>query len=214
MTTRREFAFGFVASALVSSQARAQGGTMNLATDASSWKIMYDGYGSVTFGRDIMLRPNAASSPSVTHAALVLAKETVDRPARDFDVSFTVATERQLRMGTPNAWEVFWLFFNYVPTADGKKRTNYFMVKPNGIELGTASEELQQTFLYTAEAPRLVLGRAAQWRILKVGDLVEAYIDGQRVMSFRGKVYDVPGSIGLYTEDAQVAVRDVRYRPL
>ncbi len=175
---------------------------------AASWVTEYDGYGSVTYDatNGIYLSPMASTQPSETHAALTLAAIA---PMKDFHLVITASTDQQLRTGsTPNTWETFWIFFNYQPTATGKN-TNYFTLKTNGVELGTATDLLGQTFLDTGSSTATAVGASNTFDIVKVGTHVKVMINGATVVDYTGALFDVAGSIGLYTEDARVHVTSV-----
>jgi hypothetical protein len=90
------------------------------------------------------------------------------------------------------------------------KTTNYFILKPNGCELGTAYDSLGQTFLADAATPTLSLGTAYQYSISKRGQLLTVAINGMQVFdaTYTG-LYDQEGIIGLYCEDAAVQVSSV-----
>lgn len=174
---------------------------------------MYGGYGSVSYDavNGIVLAPMAATSPSETHAALTLASNL---SLRNFRVSITATTEQQLRVNlAPNSWETFWIFFNYTPTATGKS-TNHFLLKPNGVELGTAQDQVGQTFLQTGPASATAIGMSNQYDIEKIGNHVTAYINGQKSVDFTDALIDVPGAIGLYFEDARVRITTVQMTAL
>ncbi len=88
------------------------------------------------------------------------------------------------------------------------------MLKPNGVELGTMYDEVGQTFLFTSGQPKLVMGKWNTWKIMKVGQSVQAWIDGVRVMNWRmknnKKLYDAAGLMGFYSEDAEVEIRSFK----
>lgn len=133
---------------------------------------------------------------------------------RNFRASFNVTTEQQLRQNTvPNAWEVCWLFFNYNPTKTGKN-TNYFILKPNGVELGTAQQRIGQTFLQTGPAPAPAIGAANKIDIEKIGTHVRIWVNGALAVDQAGGVLDVDGLFGLYAEDARVRVSNVQVTKL
>ncbi len=182
---------------------------------ADKWTTVYNGYGSVTYDatNGIVLSPKVSTAPSETHAALTLANNL---QLRNFRLSITAITEQQLRVNsTPNAWETFWIFFNYTPTSSGKN-TNYFLLKPNGVELGKAFDGIGQTFLYTgaASASSRAIGVSNRYDIEKIGNHVTVSINGQKVTDFTGALHDVVGSIGLYSEDARVRITSVQATPL
>lgn len=192
-----------------------------LTTTATDWDVAYDGYGTVTFdaASGIVLQPKAAGLPSETHAALVLAKRGEQTPFGDAKITVVVTTETQLRASAPNAWECFWLFFNYTLGDNGKKVTNYFILKPNGVELGTAYDEAGQTFLATGESPTLHIGAPNEIIVTKRGQTLEVVIDGQPAMTYDGTsvakpLIDVAGTVGLYSEDARVRIHSISIEPL
>ncbi|MDC8758297.1 hypothetical protein [Janthinobacterium fluminis] len=186
-------------------------GGISLAAD--NWMTVYNGYGSVSYdaATGIVMAPRASTAPSETHAALTLAKNI---QLRNFRLSITATTEQQLRLNSaPNPWEVFWIFFNYTPTSAGKN-TNYFLLKPNGVELGKAFDGIGQTFLYTGPASATALRVSNNYVVEKIGNHVTVYINGVRASDYTGALYDVAGSIGLYTEDARVRITNVQVTPL
>lgn len=180
---------------------------------AAYWTTVYDGYGSVTYdaAKGIVMAPQTSTTYDETHAALVLGKNAT---AKNFRLSVTGITEQQLRQNSsPNAWETLWIFFNYNPKGDGKD-TNYFALKPNGVELGTAYQDLGQTFLYTGPTNATAVGVSNKFDIEKIGNHVTVSINGHVVTDFTGALVDVPGSIGLYSEDARVRITNVQFTPL
>lgn len=194
------------------SMAGGKSATYSIPLTPKYWTTQYDGYGSVTYSQNaILLYPMSATRPDETHAALTLANVA---PQRDFVLTVNVMTEVQLRQNSaPNPWEVFWLLFNYTPTATGKN-TNYFILKTNGVELGTATEQVAQTFLQTAPTSIPAIGQLNTMQVRKQGTHVTVHINGTKVIDYTGAVIDAAGSIGLYTEDAGVKVTGVTLTPL
>ncbi|MBI3541005.1 MAG: hypothetical protein HY073_02570 [Deltaproteobacteria bacterium] len=197
-----------------------------LTTTAADWDVVYDGYGSVVFdvSNGITMQPQAVSDPSNTSAALVLAKKTEASqtgscPLQNFRLTIQGTTQQQLRTPTPNAWEVLWLFFNYNPVG-AYKQTNYFSFKPSGVELGRAYDNVGQTYLLTKSTPAMTIGQTYTYIIDKQGQNLKAWIDGVQVMDYPNDplsmdaLYDVPGSIGLYTEDSKVNIKSITVEPL
>lgn len=184
---------------------------------ANDWSVAYTGYGFVNFGSQnqfVRFAPQASVASHETHAGLLLAKKHLKTPIKNFRFSVTVTTEKQLRTPKPNAWECFWLFFNYASDLHGKKVTNYFTLKPNGIELGHAYEELGQDFLATAAQPRLVIGAKNKIVIENKNGLLKAWVNDVQVLTFNSEqakypLYSNSGTIGLYSEDSQVKVESV-----
>jgi hypothetical protein len=190
----------------------------SIGLTAADWDVVSDGEGTVVFDANgILMTPKVATAPSVTHGAWVLAKSTETSPIQNFKATITYTNVAQLRTGSaPNPWEVFWVFFNYTLGSDGKKQTNYVMVKTNGTEMGRAFSETSQEFLVTNSVPVISIGDAHTIIVTKTGTTVTVTFDGAPAFSFTSAaspstkyIYDVPGSIGLYTEDAQVRVSSV-----
>ncbi len=189
-----------------------------ISLNSEAWLEVYKGEGQIVFEEsDILLEPKASTQANETHAALVLAKLTEKCPIQNFILNINASTVSQLRSPTPNAWEVFWIFFNYRTTSHGKE-TNYFILKPNGIELGKAFAELGQTFLYTDSNPILHIGETYHYKIEKRENEVWVYINDVLALDPQGQendaIYLHPGSIGLYTEDAKVKIYSVNLEVL
>jgi hypothetical protein len=182
----------------------------------SHWHEIFNGYGLTSYDpqEGIILEPKRALKPEETHSALILSKKTEAHPLKDFVVTIQAATERQIRTQSANPWEVFWIFFNHNFDTQKHSITNYFIMKPNGIELGKAFERTKQTILSTKWQPTLLLGKIYAITIIKVGNHVDVLIDGTPALSYSGELYDQPGSIGLYTEDARVHIYRVSVIPL
>lgn len=181
---------------------------------AADWQIVFDGEGSVVFDANgILLTPKAAI-PGETHATLLLSKKTLSHPLKNFKMKVTLRNIAQLRVGTPNPWEVFWIFFNYTLDTVGKKKTNYALIKPNGIEIGKAFNEVDQEFLLTENTPSVQIGTTYTMTLTKSSSHITVLLndvlagDYESVSIPPGPLdfYDVPGAIGLYCEDAQVRI--------
>jgi hypothetical protein len=192
-----------------------------IGTSPESWREIYNGFGSNLFSENdgIILEPKAARKPQETHANLVLVKKTEIHPLKDFLISMKVSTEKQLRTPLPNPWEALWVFFNYSQSENEPPKTNYFILKKNGIEIGKAFEGSKQDLLFTQKSPQLVLGKIYWISIIKSGDQLEVLIDGSPVIHFSPvsksvKLYDLPGSVGIYSEDARVHIYDFSILPL
>lgn len=190
---------------------------------AADWDVVSDGEGAVVFDADgILMTPKVATAPSETHGAWLLAKSTETTPLQNFKATITYTNVAQLRTGSaPDPWEVFWLFFNYTLGSDGKKQTNYVVIKTNGTEMGRAYSETAQEFLVTNGSPTVSIGNAHTIIVTKIGTTVTVTFDGAQAFSFTSAaspstkyIYDVPGAIGLYTEDAQVRVSSVTVEAL
>lgn len=188
---------------------------ISFSANAFDWRLEYDGYGRVEVGDNaVRLAPKSATAREITHAALVIARESELRPLRDFRVSFRYRVRRALRQPSSeaNPWETLWLFFNYRGEA-ASKETNYLILKSNGLEVGKAWGQTAQSFLHTAAQPRALQPR--QWQHLEIerrGSRLSVRLNHGKAetIAFHPKraLYGHPGSIGLYTEDADVEVRD------
>lgn len=164
------------------------------------WRVVFTGHGEVTgTDREVRLTPARAASTEATHAALVITEETF--PEADFEVS--VRTERQLREGGPNPWEVGWVLWNYT------SNTRFYSValKPNGWEVAKQDTAYPgaQRFLETGTEPRFPVGRTYRVRVTQSDGVVVVSADGTTLATFEdGERPYRGGAIGLYTEDAAV----------
>ncbi len=172
----------------------------------SAWSTLYNGYGSVTWDNTgVKFAPKSATSVDETHAVMILKNAT---SVKDFTIKVKAKTTKQLRINSPpNAWECFWLVFNYLPSPDGFKTANYVVLKPNGIEVGTMNSDVGQKFLFTSNMPKMILGVFNNYEIRKNNKTLEVLIDGVSLFNrtFEG-LYDQAGTFGLYSEDAECLV--------
>ncbi|MEO5969082.1 MAG: hypothetical protein ABIQ95_04075 [Bdellovibrionia bacterium] len=192
-----------------------------VSTLSGDWEIPYDGEGFISFDSEngIVMQPAVSSTPYETHAALALSALTKAHPMKDFQVMIRASTEEQLRTPTPNSWEVFSIYFNYNADNEIQKNTNYLKLTDNGLELGTLSDKIGQTFLATSKSRTLTIGKIYTYMLTKKGNHIDISIDGDSVASFTGSnspnnLYDAPGAIGLFTEDARVHIYSVEILPL
>ena len=190
-------------------------------TVSSDWHEVYNGYGSITYNRSqgILIEPKTASDPLETHAGLLLAKITEQKPLKDFMALIQVSTEEQLRIPNPNPWEVFWLFFNHSFDSKQNSVTNYLTIKPNGIELGKAYNKVKQVVMLTQSFPTLTIGKIYTLTLIKIGTHVDLLMDGNPVLNYSAMnggetLFNNPGAIGLYTEDARVHIFKIEIIPL
>ena len=92
-----------------------------------------------------------------------------------------------------------------------KKETNYFTLKTNGVELGTASHELQQNFLMTSSFPHLKLGQRHTLQITKRNERILIKVDKYKILDRNyDDLYNHPGQFGFYCEDAEVIIENFR----
>ena len=185
---------------------------MKLNLDENHWEEVYNGYGEINFTDDkIILKPKISTSPSETHSALVTSFLRV----KDFTLEIKATTINQLRKNSvPNEWEVLWIYFNYNPTKKGKKTTNYFLLKPNGYELGSAWNQTDQCFIETGDSVKLIIGEEYTYQITKTDCHITISIDGVEIINSdinESDLYDDYGYIGLYTEDAEVEISSFEF---
>jgi predicted transglutaminase-like cysteine proteinase len=174
------------------------------------WQVTFTGYGRVSIERDdtrngnvLTLCPNEPSMDE-THSALVTMEEVMGA----FELTVEVATVRQLRQGSPNPWEVGWLLWHFTDNT----HFYYFLLKPNGWELGKADPAFPgaQRFLATGSNPALTPGEYQRITVVQIGPLMKVWVDGRHVVSFEDEERPyLSGRIGLYTEDALVRFGDL-----
>lgn len=183
-------AFGAAPRALSSGQWRTWWGQVSLK--AGAWT----------------LRSTAPTTPAETHSALV----TSPPSAGDQVFSYTATTLEQLRTGSaPNPWEVAWSMFRF------RDLENYywFILKPNGYELGKKQGSDTQIFLATGTSPRLQLNQPNRVAIRAEGGRIRVTVDGIPVVDYTdANPLPSGGSVGLYEEDARVRFESVQLSPL
>jgi hypothetical protein len=163
---------------------------------ASQWKTWWGGN---TFdGTGVTLWSQAPVSLAETHSALVVTRKTW----RDATISFRTINQKQLRLNdAPNTWECPWVMFRF------KDLENYywFMLKPNGFELGKKQGSDTQHFLVTGDQPNQAVGEWKRIRLVVQGARIQAFVDGTRIFDYTDPNPLLGlGSVGLYEEDAQV----------
>ena len=177
------------------------------------WRIAYDGYGHVAASTHrgvlrITLQPARPTSPTDTHAALVLSRKRW----RDLTADIRIRTNRQLRRPHPNAWEVAWLLWHYT----NDQHFYYIILKPNGWELGKEDPGYRgdQRYLATGTHPAFPATRWYAVRVQQRGDAIQVSVDGHRLIRFvdTQNPYE-SGRVGLYTEDASATFQPVAIRP-
>jgi Domain of Unknown Function (DUF1080) len=179
----------------VTAEATAAGKPSPASLAPSAWRTWW---GQATFApNSVTLSSAVPTSPAETHSALITSKRTWS------DQTFTVnaTTLAQLRVGsTPNPWEVGWLMFRF----QDLQNYYYFILKPNGIELGKKQGSDAQIFLVTADTPVLSLGQTATLRVTTLGARIRVSVNGAQVIDYTDPNPLRSGSIGLYEEDSQV----------
>jgi hypothetical protein len=179
------------------------GGTYGAWTDA------YNGYGTAkitTDGTNVLEQaPKQSTRTGETHGGLAL---TTRQFSGDVDISVRQRTVQQLRLPTPNPWEVPWLLWNY--TDD--EHFYSVVLKPNGWEIGKEDPAYPgaQRYLATGSTPKFAVGPWHTIRVRQVGNQITAWGDGVLLATVTDneRPYST-GSVGLYTEDAVVHHDDV-----
>jgi hypothetical protein len=176
------------------------------------WLSLHNGFGftrveETSQGRRIWLSPRAATEATETYSSLVRTVETFG------DVDFTVGfkTLAQLRTPSPNPWEVAWVIWHYTDN----DHFYYFLVKPNGWELGKEDPVYRgkQRFLASASSRRYPVGPWYRLRVRQVGDEISVWIDGLLATTFRDRQRPYrAGAVGLYVEDARAVFGAVTVR--
>lgn len=162
---------------------------------AQDWRTWW---GQATIGKKaITLSSERPASLAATHSALITSRAHWG----DHVFSFSATTLEQLRLGdAPNPWEAAWVMFRFRDL----ENYYYFILKPNGIELGKKHGSDAQIFLATADAPRIVLGRADRVRIHVLGARIRIAVNGAQVIDYTDPSPLPAGAVGLYEEDAKV----------
>ena len=143
------------------------------------------------------LASRAPVARTETHSALV----TTRRVWADPTFTYTVTTVGQLRTGSaPNPREVGWSMFRF------RDLHNYywFILEPDGWELGKKQGSDTQIFLATGTSPAVVAGQANRIRIQAQGARIQVSVDGVPVVDYTDAHPLASGSVGLYEEDSRV----------
>lgn len=185
--------------------AGAPGTAWDAGEERGRFRAVFDGYGTIS-GDDeqIVLEPQAAQEPDVTHGGLVVTTQTYE----DVDLEVDVQTERQLREGEPNPWEAGWVLWNYTDN------DHFYAValKPNGWEISKQDPAYpgKQRFLASGSDPNFPVGtkhtvnvehRGAEMTVSIDGQVLDTVVDDER--PYR------QGAVGFYTEDARVRFTDL-----
>jgi hypothetical protein len=136
------------------------------------------------------------TSPDETHSALLTRSGTWG--VQTF--RYTATTLAQLRQGSPpNPWEVAWTMFHFRDLQD----YYYFILKPNGFELGKKQGSDQQIFLVTGDLPAAAVGQTRRIQVQAQGPRIQVFVDGSKIVDYVDPQPLGNGSVGLYEEDSQ-----------
>jgi hypothetical protein len=193
VSRRTAFAAAVLAALVCASSTTAAGRPRTL--QAGDWRTWW-GQAAIENGA-YTLASKAPVSPGETHSALLTSTSSWG----DHAFSFTTTTLEQLRAGSrPNAWEVAWAMFRFRDL----ENYYYFILKPNGYELGKKQGSDEQIFLVTGASPQLTLGKRNRIQIQAQGARIRVFVDGARIVDFTDPNPLRSGSVGLYEEDARV----------
>lgn len=188
------------------------------------WYCAWTGYGTVkTEPRDggssdlaMALSPKVATTASTTHSALVLSTSAFADQVIEVDVRTLQQLRTQKRgrnlVSKPNSWEVAWIVWRFTDA----NNFYYFMVKPNGTELGKVQAG-SQIFLATTSSPKLDLGGWDAWTIRAEANRITILVEGTPVIDYLDAGAPAvlsSGRVGLYCEDAYVQFDNVKVTSL
>jgi 1,2-diacylglycerol 3-beta-glucosyltransferase len=177
----------------------------------SPWRVAFTGHGQVTMpGHAIVLAPERATAPGMTHAALVVSA----RNYGNFTATLTVRTLRQLRQGAagaPHPWEVGWVLWHYT-----SNRSFYALtLEQHGWVLSKQDPAYRgdERFLASGRSPAFPVGGPHHVQITQTGPTITIRADGQLLTRFTDtqRPY-LTGSLGLYCEDSQARFGAIHIR--
>jgi hypothetical protein len=158
--------------------------------------------------RVVQMQPMASTSVNETHAVLAVSTAAFGAGGASYSFTGRTRTLQQLRVPTPNAWEVSWVVWNY----SDDNHLYYFVLKPNGWEIGkrdpryyVAGVNDGQKIIATGEtAVAPPLGTWYDFDVRVTGQQADIYVNGQFVCHFNDTDTGgfVSGKVGLYAEDA------------
>ncbi|WP_181954148.1 calcium-binding protein [Kocuria coralli] len=169
------------------------------------WVVEFTGYGEASGNDDeVVLQPRSAESMDITHGGLVRTAESY----QDADFEVSMLTEKQVRDGEPNVWEVGWVLWNY------SDNDHFYAValKPNGWEISKQDPAYpgKQRFIASGHDQVFPIGQEYRVKVEQNWPEMTVSVDGRELATvtdderpYRG------GSIGLYTEDARVRFTDL-----
>jgi len=199
VVSRRHFFVAAVFGVLVCA-APALGAGAPQTLQANDWRTWW-GQATLKSGA-FTLESQAPVSPDETHSALVTSTSSWG----DSTLSFMTTTLEQLRAGSPpNPWEVGWAMFRFRDL----ENYYYFILKPNGYELGKKQGSDEQIFLVTGTSPKLALGKRTRVQIQAQGARIRIFVGGTKIIDFTDPSPLLSGAVGLYEEDARVRFESV-----
>ena len=157
-----------------------------------------------TWWGTVRLHNNVASlvSPTPTSAGRTYSALATSRKAwTNYTFTYVQRNVGQLRKGSrPNTWECAWSMFRYRDL----ENYYYFILKPNGWELGKKHGSDDQIFLTTGSSPVARVGYADTVKITVVKATITIWVNGRQIARYTDRRPIGSGAIGIYEEDAHV----------
>ena len=152
----------------------------------------------------------SVTAKSQTESALVLTTQEFE----DFKLSVDVRTDKQTRQNNaPNPWEVGWVIWKW----NDNNNFYYFLLRTDGAEAGKYDggvNPVDQRILKTSSSFKASIGEWMHWDIIAKGNHITVIVDGTTVFDFDDTSSFNSGTIGLYSEDAEVSFDNVAIVPL
>ena len=167
----------------------------------NTWTDQWNGYGRAQTTVDstlnayvAALEPEAPTTPSQTHSALLTTQSTYTSPT----FTVPVRTVQQLRQGSPpNPWEVGWVLWDFHASTDSFYGV---ILKPNGWELVKEANGTE-SFIATGSARTFPIGNWYEVTVAQSGSQISVGVNGRQVVSAHDESFTT-GAIGLYCEDS------------
>ena len=174
----------------------------------SLFVLLFSSY--IAYSQPVLLTTKQALTADQTFSDLKLLPRL--HPTTNFTVDLEFKVIQQNRIKTPNPWESFWIFWSYNKDDGNLKRTNYLAFKTNGLEIGKAYNIISQDFIWTTNTDSIVLNKWHQVQ-LNFKDFGLTIIMDNKLISILPQLlkqtYLNPGRIGLYSEDANIEIRNI-----
>jgi hypothetical protein len=184
-------------------------GTWTAGSTYGAYTLEWNGYGSAGIEADstrtghnaMFEKPEASTSSSETHSALILRSGTMGA----LNIIGWIDNISQLRTGSsPNPWEVGWVLWHYTDNTHFYS----FTLQTNGWVLAKEDPNYtgDQRFLASGSTPYATIGTAYYYQITQdSGGNIQVWVNGSEVVSFTDteRVY-TSGQYGLYCEDSYV----------
>lgn len=167
----------------------------NTALNSTRWKTWW---GTVRLHDNVASLASASpTSPSRTYSALATSR----KGWTNYTMTYIQRNVGQLRKGSrPNTWECAWSMFRYRDL----ENYYYFILKPNGWEIGKKHGSDDQIFLATGTSPAARIGYADTIKISVVSSTITVWVNGRQIARYTDRRPIGSGAVGIYEEDAHV----------